>query len=181
VLHGGIYTEGVGLEIGWSTGKGGDEHTWSARLTHSAGQRMAAGTKADRRCQDTSLAYLQLTTFVFSWPSHSPKGGGGAGRIHSPPPQLFSTAHVRGSNLCRMSLGGSQQAAEAARYRKRNRRPTRGADGRQLLGIALRFGACGKRGGGVWHDAMVCCSRLQLAAPTGPSPFAALSLDPFPP
>ena len=34
---------------------------------------------------------------------------------------------------------------------------------------------------GFWHDAMVCCSRLQLAAPTGRSPFAALPLDPFPP
>ena len=28
---------------------------------------------------------------------------------------------------------------------------------------------------------MVCCSRLQLAAPIGRSPFAALALDPFPP
>ena len=34
---------------------------------------------------------------------------------------------------------------------------------------------------GFWHDAMVCCSHLQLAVPTGRSPFAALPLDPFPP
>ena len=34
--------------------------------------------------------------------------------------------------------------------------------------------------GGFWHDAMVCWSRLQLAAPTGRSPFAALPLDPIP-
>ena len=32
-----------------------------------------------------------------------------------------------------------------------------------------------------WHDAMVFCSRLQLVAPTGRSPFAARPLDPFPP
>ena len=32
-------------------------------------------------------------------------------------------------------------------------------------------------GGGFWQEAMVLCSRLQLAAPTGRSPFAAL---PFP-
>ena len=32
-----------------------------------------------------------------------------------------------------------------------------------------------------WHDAMVYCSRLQLAAPTGRSPSAAFPLDPFPP
>ena len=31
-------------------------------------------------------------------------------------------------------------------------------------------------GGGGWHDAMVYCSRLQRAAPTGRSPFAALPL-----
>ena len=30
------------------------------------------------------------------------------------------------------------------------------------------------RGGGFWQEAMVLCSRLQLAAPTGRSPFAAL-------
>ena len=36
-------------------------------------------------------------------------------------------------------------------------------------------------GGGGWHVAMVCCYRLQLAAPIGQSPFTALPLDPFPP
>ena len=36
-------------------------------------------------------------------------------------------------------------------------------------------------GGGVWHVGLVYCSRLQLAAPIGRSPFTALPLDPFPP
>ena len=36
-------------------------------------------------------------------------------------------------------------------------------------------------GGGVWHDAWLCCC-LQLAAPIGLSPLtAALPLSPFPP
>ena len=43
-----------------------------------------------------------------------------------------------------------------------------------------RWGGGGGRGG-VWHVAMVYCSRLQLVAPTSRSPFAALPLDPFPP
>ena len=36
-----------------------------------------------------------------------------------------------------------------------------------------------KGGWGGWHVAMVCCSHLQLAAPIGQSPFAALPLDPL--
>ena len=32
-----------------------------------------------------------------------------------------------------------------------------------------------------WHGALVFCSRLQLAAPIGRSPFAALPLDPLDP
>ena len=34
---------------------------------------------------------------------------------------------------------------------------------------------------GEFGVASVCCSRLQRAAPTGRSPFAAVPLDPFPP
>ena len=34
---------------------------------------------------------------------------------------------------------------------------------------------------GFWHVALGLFFRLQLAAPTGQSPFAALPLDPFPP
>ena len=56
-----------------------------------------------------------------------------------------------------------------------------GAQVQSLTPTPLKHFGPLKRGGGVWHDAMVCCSRLQLAAPTGRSPFAALSLDPFPP
>ena len=48
-----------------------------------------------------------------------------------------------------------------------------GFQGLQPGGAGRQLPCCALPCEGFWHDAMVCCSRLQLAAPTGQLPFAA--------